>query len=110
MCVPSILLETDALIENNIKHAVIRLTNILMLILSGRYVSSVQFGARRTGKAKTFSLGFTMSCDGLILCADGTVDFWTIQVQKLNIVKAVARNSARQDIIVATVVNLCALV
>ncbi|CAM9178110.1 unnamed protein product, partial [Ectocarpus sp. 13 AM-2016] len=41
--------------------------------------NSVLLCTTRTGPAKTFSLGFTINSDGLILCADGTVDFWTIQ-------------------------------
>eukprot|EP00752_Nemacystus_decipiens_P004400 g4020.t2 len=41
--------------------------------------NSVLLCTTRTGSAKTFSLGFTINSDGLILCADGTVDFWTIQ-------------------------------
>ncbi|CAN0063286.1 unnamed protein product [Pylaiella littoralis] len=41
--------------------------------------NSVLLCTTRTGTAKTFSLGFTINSDGLILCADGTVDFWTIQ-------------------------------
>lgn len=34
----------------------------------------------RTGFAKTLSLDFTLDSKGLILCADGFVDFWTIKV------------------------------
>ncbi|CAM9122646.1 unnamed protein product [Ascophyllum nodosum] len=33
----------------------------------------------RTGSAKTFSLDFTLDSNSLILCMDGTVDFWTIK-------------------------------
>ncbi|CAM9100029.1 unnamed protein product [Discosporangium mesarthrocarpum] len=33
----------------------------------------------RTGPEKTLSLGFTLDSNGLILCADGTIDFWSIQ-------------------------------
>lgn len=41
----------------------------------------------RTGAAKTFSLGFTINSDGLILCADGTVDFWTIKVKSTVVIQ-----------------------
>lgn len=40
----------------------------------------------RTGVAKTLSLGFTINSDGLILCADGTVDFWTMKVKAATVV------------------------
>lgn len=47
----------------------------------------------RTGTAKTFSLGFTINSDGLILCADGTVDFWTIQVSESYLLRMQRRST-----------------
>lgn len=49
-------------------------------VVTRRFCSCRYRCSPRTGLAKTFSLGFTINSDGLILCADGTVDFWTIQV------------------------------
>ncbi|CAM9222867.1 unnamed protein product [Choristocarpus tenellus] len=40
--------------------------------------NSVIICRTRTGSAKTLSMAFTLDSCGLILCTDGTVDFWTI--------------------------------